>query len=487
MGREMRFVGICGALLVAGGWAAAGCSSDCEDTGTCVPGTSTSSSSGGGGGGEGGAATAGCVPAEAEGPVGDSCGIFVSSQGSDDAAGSKAAPLATVAAAIAKKAKRIYLCAESFKESVELLAGVSLYGGLECTGDWSYAKGKPSEIAGAANSIALRISGSGESTVADVNVTAPDATEPGASSIAVLVDTATVEIARAKLVAGKGAEGKEGAAGNTPDLQGSPGDPGQAGCTGGSGVIGGGGRRAKDVPGHRRRRRNLPQGGSGTAGGPDLTGGSGGKGQDGGSCQSGGQGADGTSGGPGLGATGLGVLSGGGYAGPSADDGKPGEPGQGGGGGGGAKLCNGSGPSGGGGGSGGCGGAGGKGGGAGGASIALASVDAAVTLSEVKLSAGDGGKGGKGGDGQAGGGGGDGGLKGGDGACPGGMGGTGGPGGPGGGGLGGHSLGIAYVGTAPVETGVSIGTGNAGAGGPGKGGGAGKPGQKAGRLDFQGG
>ncbi|MBI4699824.1 MAG: DUF1565 domain-containing protein [Deltaproteobacteria bacterium] len=212
MGRTLRFAGVLSALLVAAGLAAAGCSSDCEDTGTCAPGASTSSSSsgGGGGGGEGGAAAAGCVPAEAEAPVGDDCGVFVSSsKGDDQAAGSKATPLATLAAAIASGKTRIYLCAESFKESVELPAGVSLYGGLECTGDWSYAKGKPSEIAGAPNSIALRISGGGEAAVADVDVTAPDATEPGASSIAVLVDTATVEIARAKLAAGKGADGAE--------------------------------------------------------------------------------------------------------------------------------------------------------------------------------------------------------------------------------------------------------------------------------------
>jgi hypothetical protein len=50
------------------------------------------------------------------------------------------------------------------------------------------------------------------------------------------------------------------------------------------------------------------------------------------------------------------------------------------------------------------------------------------------------------------------------------MGGKGGRGGPGGGGLGGHSIGIAFLGTAPVQTGGSIGVpGTPGAGGPGAG------------------
>ncbi|MBI4702152.1 MAG: hypothetical protein HY744_13550 [Deltaproteobacteria bacterium] len=55
MRRTIRLAGVFGALLLAAGWAAAGCSSDCEDTGTCAPGASSSSSSGGGGGDGGGA------------------------------------------------------------------------------------------------------------------------------------------------------------------------------------------------------------------------------------------------------------------------------------------------------------------------------------------------------------------------------------------------------------------------------------------------
>jgi hypothetical protein len=51
--------------------------------------------------------------------------------------------------------------------------------------------------------------------------------------------------------------------------------------------------------------------------------------------------------------------------------------------------------------------------------------------------------------------------------CKGGPGGKGGDGGLGGGGLGGHSIGIAYQGTAPPAEGVSIETGDPGPGGAG--------------------
>ena len=53
-------------------------------------------------------------------------------------------------------------------------------------------------------------------------------------------------------------------------------------------------------------------------------------------------------------------------------------------------------------------------------------------------------------------------------ACAGGQGGQGGNGGPGGGGLGGHSVGIAFTGSAPTQAGATTLTqGTAGIGGPG--------------------
>lgn len=98
-------------------------------------------------------------------------------------------------------------------------------------------------------------------------------------------------------------------------------------------------------------------------------------------------------------ANGLGNLSATGYVGAAGGAGPNGTIGQGGGGGGGRDLsgCSPTGPSGGSGGAGGCGGPGGGGGGAGGASIALASINATLTLTNVHLTASTGGAGGAGG------------------------------------------------------------------------------------------
>ena len=124
----------------------------------------------------------------------------------------------------------------------------------------------------------------------------------------------------------------------------------------------------------------------------------------------------------------------------------------------GANLCTsgmgGSGPSGGAGGAGGCGGNPGNGGG--GASFGLVSINASVSLTDVAIATGSGGSGGAGDVGQEGMDGASAGPPGGADACPGGKGGKGGQGGAGGGGRGGPSVGIAYVGDAPTESGVDI-------------------------------
>src|SRR5689334_4542816 len=85
--------------------------------------TSTSSSSG---------TPVGCVPSMTTMPVGDECGVFVSSSlGMDANGGSKAAPVQTLAHALEVAAgKPIYACAEDFAGSVTLSAGVAIYGGL---------------------------------------------------------------------------------------------------------------------------------------------------------------------------------------------------------------------------------------------------------------------------------------------------------------------------------------------------------------------
>src|SRR5262249_10607936 len=60
-----------------------------------------------------------CIPREAMDPIGDDCGVFVSSSlGADgEDRGAKAKPFKTLTAAIAKakaKSMRVYACAETF-------------------------------------------------------------------------------------------------------------------------------------------------------------------------------------------------------------------------------------------------------------------------------------------------------------------------------------------------------------------------------------
>jgi hypothetical protein len=439
----------------------------------------------------------GCIPSENKDPIADTCGLFVSSsRGKDNASGSKSAPLQTLRAAFAKANGRpVYACAESFSGSVTLSGGSSFYGGLDCGMGWRFVgSAKKTSLVGEADAPALTIAkAAGGSEVADVDVLSPPAKMPGSSSIAVLVDEATVTLSRCSLAAGNGADGAAGE--NAPPMSAAAGKDGGKGgdaCSAenvnGAGQVintcgaensiggsGGAGTATNGVPG----APGLPESSSsGQAGQGD-------NGSAGWSCGAKGGGGGGDSGAPGTpgagaGMSALGSLRATGFSPAPGTDGLAGKIGQGGGGGGGAKggslECNGKpgtgGASGGSGGAGGCGGNGGKGGQGGGASIALVSFKAALSLYGVTLSAANGGKGGTGGDLQLGGPGGLGGLGGSNlataglkSACKGGDGGSGGEGGPGGGGRGGHSLGIAYLGTAPVIDAQHITTTSPGSGG----------------------
>ena len=117
----------------------------------------------------------GCDPSVEKGPVGDKCGVFVSSsKGSDSNDGSKAKPFKTIGKALGAK-KDLYLCGEKFDEAVELAAGTSLFGGLKCASDWSYDAKTKSTIT-ATDKIVVKVSGmSGSTTVQDIAVTAGDA------------------------------------------------------------------------------------------------------------------------------------------------------------------------------------------------------------------------------------------------------------------------------------------------------------------------
>ncbi|WP_437732380.1 PGRS family protein [Sorangium sp. So ce1335] len=451
-----------------------------------------------------------CIPSESTGAVDDVCGVFVSSSGSDGNPATKEAPVKTLGEALLRAEesgkRRVYACAEAFEEAVEVTRGVTIYGGLDCTNGWGWAgEEKKTVLTAGVGAIPLVVRGRGGEAsvrVEDVHVqvrgVGPDEQVrlAGVSSIAVLAEEASVELARCVLEAGDAAAGEAGDAHEVSAMRGADGKPGAEACSG-AGVLGGlpvkndcgtpedvsddsssglGGVGAADSggPGAKGSPGTMVNGGMGEEGSAEST-----------MCTEGTAGVDGGEGGPGAGATGLGELSASGYSGVAGNDGVKGGTAQGGGGGGGAKggvgadkcpdEASAGGASGGSGGAGGCGGAGGRGGGAGGASIALISLNATVSFEEVTLKTGRGGVGGKGGAGQEGGDGGAGGPGGTkpegatalNDACAGGAGGKGGAGGLGGGGRGGHAIGIAYKGAAPSTQGATIELGEAGPGGAG--------------------
>jgi len=469
---------------------------NCENALVNCPTTGMTSSGTGGGGGGGGGMPVGCVPSESAQPVGDDCGVFVSSSlGADSNAGTKSTPMKTLQEAIDKANGRpIYACAEELAGSVTLATGVTIYGGLDCTKGWGYVGATTkSALMGEADAAALTIASTASGAkIEDFTITAASAKAAGVSSIAVVVDGATASLMRCHLVSGDGVPGADGDdAPSTPAQAGSNGNAGAGACS--ANTVSGAAQVENNCGmessiGGKGGDGNKSNGTDGSVGLPVNIGGQAGKGDDGSagwSCNiNGGNGQPGAPGLPGLEGAGasmsdLGTLASSGFTGAAGGDGEPGKVGQGGGGGGGVRgqasnECNGQlgigGASGGSGGAGGCGGAGGKGGKGGGTSIALVSLKASLTLKEVTLRTGNGGSGGAGGDRQVGG------DPGADGAggikvaglqagCDGGKGGPGGDGGAGGGGRGGHAIGLAYTGTAPAIDMKQITVGTAGKGG----------------------
>jgi hypothetical protein len=489
--KALTFLGLIAFGAAAQGVACANTVEDCALIGEACDGQTPQGASSSGTGGSGGGALCDQHPKDNPGAIADECGVFVKT-GVAGGEGTKASPLGTVQAAIAKATesskKRVYACIGAFTESVSVPAGMSLFGGLDCAKDWA-ATAQRSTLKGTADKIPLTLQGDGssETRIEAWNIEAADATAPGGSSIAAIAqDTAVVRFESSSLTAGRGANGPDGeSASSMAPLQPVKSANGNQACMtanvnlGGMynqntcepenpevpetsiGGDGGNGNVAFGSAGQPGQAEPPPMDSKGTAGQPGLS-----------NCAmggDGGNGADGADGEAGLGGTAKGTLSPElGLIGASGGNGKKGLPGQGGGGGGGQKgksampptkptAC--AGASGGAGGAGGCGGLGGKGGVAGGSSIALVSINATISMVGVKLTTSKGGLGGAGGSSQPGALGGLGGA-GGVGmtvelvtmypACKGGNGGNGGRGGPGGGGSGGHSIGIAYSGAAPT-------------------------------------
>ena len=436
-----------------------------------------------------------CDPTTSREPVADDCGYFVSaSAGSDGGSGTKAAPVRTLARAIelaSERSSSVFACAETFEEALVLPSGIKLVGGLDCGRSFEAARnnGRRTTIVAPPDTVAVTVLGGDRTTrLQNVSIRASDAQVPGGSSVAVLVlEGASFELSFSDVYAGSGAPGISGDSlvpGFAAAVSGVAGLPGSTACMFASGegeptVLACGEMMSVGGQGGKPSTTEDAQDGAGGLPLFDLSGaGSGGQGHtDAAPCSDGVAGQDGPAGKAGEGGKGAGRLSGSGFLGARGADGGRGVPGQGGGGGGGARsegACMGGvtlvGGGAGAGGSGGCGGRGGTGGGFGGASIGIASVFATVRLDAVDIFTGRGGDGGAGGSPELGGLGGLGG-KGGEsaldvsGGCAGGNGGRGGHGGHGGAGSGGPSIGVAFVGSAPVVDRVIAVPGQGGYGG----------------------
>lgn len=466
------------------------------------------SGSAAGAGGEGGAAV--CIPTSAEdmpdddfvdancdGIDGDvSRAVFVSPKGKDDASGTIEQPVATISRGLtvaAQKHADVYVCNGTYRDNVAIESGVNIYGGYDCARNWVRVKDRA--VVQPLQGFALMINSARSAVLIDrMSFRARNETFLGRSSQAGgILNSTEVRLSHVEFVAGNGANGR----GGTPG--GSAGDaPPDAGSDGGNASL-----SSCDTNSRQSICAWTSPGGSGSyVSCPfdglsyDVMGGAGGDGVNpwiaqgqptcmsvAGASNPGGLGmyrvtggdwsflpsdareVEHGIGGPGA-AKGIGTLDGVLYVasnvGGPGTSGRPGLPGTGGDGGPGfvsfSDVCSykfypGSG--GGQGGSGGCGGQGGTGGFGGGASLALVVVNSQVVLDWPRLATGNGGRGGEGAPGGAGQPGGAPGNPGGGGyepvsgkpGTPGTAGGTGGSGGPGGGG---PSIGILYVGTAPV-------------------------------------
>ncbi len=458
---KASLVSFAGSALAASAICLTECSnngSNC-DGGCPADGSAPTTVSGGGCDSSKPASQGGCAVADVD-------GFFVSPQGSDSANGAKATPFLTInkgilAAAAAPLKPNVYVCAGTFPENLVIQnapAGVALHGGFDCA-SWAQINAPtvvaPPYATSATPQYVLHVLGMA-ALVESMTLTAPDATDPGVSSIAAFIDGSPgMTFRRATVTSGAATDG----ATPTPLTALTANSSGNAGTTTAGGAtldckctttdsIGGQGGTPVDGGAPASGLPVISGADAGQAGLPSV-------------CP-GNNGANGLNAKDGTSTGTLGALSSAsGWTSSAGGTGFVGGTGQGGGG----AYWQGNGIGGGGGACGGCGGSGGVGGGGGGASIAVGATNSTLRVRVSTLKAGKAGNGGNGVVGQPGQPGGTGGISGGS-SCVGGNGGTGGMGGAGGGGAGGVSVAIATFNATPdVDAQSTVLAGAAGQGG----------------------
>lgn len=415
-------------------------------------------------------------------------GIFVSPLGNDGAAGTRAAPMRTLAAGmaavVAGNKRDLYVSQGAWTEPLRPAAGKGVYGGYSPT-NWARSTANFTTVTG--TNAPLQIEMVTGVTVQLIQfIGAGPATTGETAYAAKIINASDIHLEALELRAANGTAGASGVAG-TNGAPGGNGSKGQPGCEDSTGFCstcpvpqaGAAGVSTCGRPGGRGGPVGK-QANNGGAGAPGAGGTPGGQGIPWGwgnivpgAPYVGKDGAAGAAGAAGMSGAGVGTFTVAGYVAALTThgaDGAPGNGGGGGGGGGGGEIdCNSYGGGGAGGGAAGCAGLGGRRGESGGASIGVFLYNATVTADQVTVITGNGGNGGNGGAGGMGGMGGAGGVasngagneyggaleqEDGTNGARGGNGGKGGNGGEGGAGGGGPVLGV-------VKAGVSTWTANA--------------------------
>jgi hypothetical protein len=162
------------------------------------------------------------IAPEAKGCVVEAFAVFVDADGgSDDNEGTKAKPLRTMGAAVAKVAttgkRRIYICGSAtYAEHVKLTTAVSLHGGFAC-GTWEPDSGSKPKVAPADKGYALHIDNVSKPVkLSDLELRAADVSslKDGTSSIAVFANKANLTLLRVTVHASNGADGSPGQSGD---------------------------------------------------------------------------------------------------------------------------------------------------------------------------------------------------------------------------------------------------------------------------------
>ena len=145
-------------------------------------------------------------------------GIFVAPSGNDSSDGSRGRPLKTLSAAIttaARAGKIVFACTGTYAEALIVSDSISIIGGLDCADPLKWKTGAaPSRIESPTSPAATAKSIASPTRLEALDIVAPDATEPSASSIGFLADHSPgLTIVGSKITAGNGANGANGTAG----------------------------------------------------------------------------------------------------------------------------------------------------------------------------------------------------------------------------------------------------------------------------------